>query len=184
MSGIGDEVAAVLRDEQLDEIEQAGMLEQRKPGTGKGVRKQASALRRYLKRSAARGVDVAAAELPAVNMNTMIGLRYKAIASAIIMDMGGVDRCSEVVLQLIRRFSGASALAEQLEVKAVAGEAVSIEQHALLSSTLARMARLIGTQRVPKELPSLEQYLTDIARRNANATPLDDDDPDEHDAGT
>jgi hypothetical protein len=157
MSDIGDEVAEILRGEQLDKIEAAAVLE-RKPG--KITQKQTRALQRYLRQCAARGDDAIAAELPAVNMNTTLGMRYKAIASAIILDMGGVDRCSQVALQLIRRFAGASALAEQLEVRAVGGEQIKTEEHAMLSSTLTRIARLIGTGRHARDVtPTLGDLL-------------------------
>ena len=51
-------------------------------------------------------------------------------------------------------------LAEELEARLARGEAVDIAEHALLSSTLVRLAQRIGINRVAKDLtPSLGDYL-------------------------
>ena len=64
-------------------------------------------------------------------------------------------------MQLIRRFASGAVLAEALEARLVKGEQVDIAEHALLSSTLVRLAQRIGINRVVKDLtPSLSEYLT------------------------
>ena len=64
-------------------------------------------------------------------------------------------------MQLIRRFASGAVLAEALEARLVTGEQVDIAEHALLSSTLVRLAQRIGINRVVKDLtPSLSEYLT------------------------
>jgi hypothetical protein len=50
-----------------------------------------------------------------VDGRTTVARRYRDIATAIAADQGGADRLSETRLQLIRRFSAAACLAEQLE---------------------------------------------------------------------
>ena len=70
--------------------------------------------------------------------------RYKQIVNAILVDCGGVERCSEVKLQQIRRFAAASCLAEQLEARAAAGEKISIAEHAALSSETVRLSNKIS----------------------------------------
>jgi N6-adenosine-specific RNA methylase IME4 len=68
--------------------------------------------------------------------------------------------CSEVRMQLIRRFASGAVLAEELEARLARGEAVDIADHALLSSTLVRLAQRIGINRAAKDLtPSLDDYL-------------------------
>ena len=63
-------------------------------------------------------------------------------------------------MQLIRRFASGAVLAEELEARLARGEAVDIADHALLSSTLVRLAQRIGINRVAKDLtPSLDDYL-------------------------
>ena len=79
----------------------------------------------------------------------------------IAIDQGGADRCSETRMQLIRRFASGAVLAEALEARLARGEPVDIAEHALLSSTLVRLAQRIGINRVVKDLtPSLSEYLT------------------------
>jgi hypothetical protein len=60
----------------------------------------------------------------------------------------------------IRRFAAAAVLAEELEVQLARGEEVDIARHALLCSTLVRIAQRTGLHRVPRDVaPSLAEYL-------------------------
>ena len=52
----------------------------------------------------------------------------------------GPDLCSELRRQLIRRFSAACVLAEELEGRLARGEEIDVERHALLCSSLVRLA--------------------------------------------
>jgi hypothetical protein len=75
--------------------------------------------------------------------------------SAILVDQGGADLCSESRLQLIRRFAAAAVLAEQLESRLANGEQIDIAEHATLSSTLVRLAQRIGIDRVARDVTTL-----------------------------
>jgi hypothetical protein len=109
--------------------------------------------------------------LPNVDGRSLVARRYRDISSAIIVDQGGLGRCSESRLQLIRRFAAAAVLAEQLEGRLANGEQIDIQQHATLSSTLVRLAQRIGIDRVAKDIPpSLDQYLA----RYRPETPVDE----------
>jgi hypothetical protein len=95
-----------------------------------------------------------------VDGRTSIARRYKDIFSAILVDQGGEDRCAEARIQLVRRFAAAACLAEQLETNLANGVQVSISEHALLCSTLSRLAARIGIDRIPRNVsPSLSEYL-------------------------
>jgi hypothetical protein len=98
--------------------------------------------------------------LPDVDGRSVIARRYRDVIGAILVDQGGEDQCSESRKQLIRRFAAAAVLAEQLESKLANGEQISISEHALLSSTLTRLAQRIGINRVAKAVPSLDEYLS------------------------
>jgi hypothetical protein len=98
--------------------------------------------------------------LPNVDGRSLIARRYRDIMSAIASDQGGIDRLSEARLQLIRRFAAAACLAEQLEARLARGEQIDIQEHALLVSTMVRVAQRIGVDRLPRDLaPSLTEYL-------------------------
>ena len=72
----------------------------------------------------------------------------------------GADQCSESRLQLVRRFAAAAVLAEQMESRLANGEQIDIQEHALLCSTLTRLAQRIGIERRAKEVtPSVSEYL-------------------------
>jgi hypothetical protein len=146
------------------------LLDQRKRTVGGGRKylvRQPRSLKGFAKTKVAKGDG---ADLPTVDMRTTLGRRYREVCIALINDAGGLDRISAATLSLIRRFAASTVLAEQIEARAVAGEVVKVEEHAQLSSTLVRIARLIGTARVPKELPALDDYLRTLARSNGDAT--------------
>src|SRR5262249_3926185 len=96
-----------------------------------------------------------------VDGRTTVARRYRDIATAIAVDQGGADRLSETRLQLIRRFSAAACLAEQLESRLARGEEIDIQEHSLLVSTMVRVAQRIGLDRRARNImPSLSEYLT------------------------
>jgi hypothetical protein len=98
--------------------------------------------------------------LPDVDGRSAIARRYRDIASAIVVDQGGADACSESRLQLVRRFAAAAVLAEQMEAKLANGEQIDIQQHALLCSSLVRLSNKIGVTRHAKNItPSVQDYL-------------------------
>src|SRR4051794_12312515 len=51
--------------------------------------------------------------LPDVDGRSLVARRYRDIMGAVASDQGGAERLSEARLQLIRRFSATSVLAEQ-----------------------------------------------------------------------
>jgi hypothetical protein len=98
--------------------------------------------------------------LPDVDGRSALARRFKDIASQILVDQGGADQCSESRLQLIRRFSAAACLAEQMEAALVRGEQIDITEHALLCSTLTRLAQRIGVERRARDItPSLADIM-------------------------
>jgi hypothetical protein len=99
--------------------------------------------------------------LPNVDGRSTIARRYRDIASAIVTDQGGADQCSETRQQLIRRFSVAAVLAEQMESALANGESINVVEHCQLSSTMVRIAHRIGIDRIPKEVDGITQAYLD-----------------------
>src|SRR5215467_4332301 len=98
--------------------------------------------------------------LPDTDGRLRVARRFRDIAAAILVDQGGAALCSESRRQLIRRFSAACVLAEDLEGRLARGEEVDVERHALLCSTLTRLAQRIGINRRLKNVtPELRDYL-------------------------
>ncbi len=99
------------------------------------------------------GVDV----LPDIDGRSVIARRYRDISSALASDH---PDHSEVMGQLIRRFAAAAVLAEQLEARLARGEKINVTEHALLCSTLTRLASRIGIDRVARDVsPTLSDIL-------------------------
>ena len=107
------------------------------------------------------------AVLPGVDGRSLIARRYKDICAAILTDQGGDDMCSESRRQLIRRFAAAAVLAEQMEARLANGEEIDISEHALLTSTMVRVAQRIGVDRIPRDVSS--PSLADILREEHSA---------------
>jgi hypothetical protein len=104
-----------------------------------------------------------------VDGRTKLAKRFKEICRAIARDQGGDERLSEARIQFIRRFAAAAVLAEQMESKLASGEEIDVHTHALLCSSLVRLAQRIGLNRVPKKItPTLSDYLADANQNQSS----------------
>ena len=115
--------------------------------------------------------------LAGVDQRTAIARRYRDIVEAVSLDQGGANHLSETRRQLIRRLAGSAVMAEAMEAKLANGQEIDINQYALLTSTIVRVAQRIGVDRRLRNVtPSLNQYL---ARRtppaNGNPNSIDAD---------
>lgn len=112
-----------------------------------------------------------------LDARSKIARRFRDICSAIYADQGGETNCSEVRLQLTRRFSAACCLAEEMEAKMAVGEKIPIDDHAALSSTLVRIAHRIGVDRRSRVIntPTLRDYLDDQTSDDETATVIEDE---------
>jgi hypothetical protein len=98
--------------------------------------------------------------LPNIDQRSMLARRYRDITTSILSDQGGLESCAEARLQLIRRFSAAAVIAEQMEARMVAGEPINIMEHAQLTSSMVRVAQRIGINRRSKNVtPTVRDYL-------------------------
>lgn len=97
--------------------------------------------------------------LPGIDGRSVLARRMRDVASQVAADLGGADRLSEAKRQLIRRFAGAAALAEQLEAQVANGKTIDISEHSALTSSLVRISNKIGLTRAMKRVPTLDEYL-------------------------
>lgn len=103
--------------------------------------------------------------LPDTDGRSIIARRYRDVASQLVVDAGGLERCSEARLQLIRRFAAVSVIAEHLEARLARGESFDVHEHTQLASTAVRLASRIGVDRRAKNItPSLQEYVA--SKRN------------------
>jgi hypothetical protein len=106
--------------------------------------------------------------LPGLDGRSATARRFRDLVNAFVADMGGLDRCSEIKLGLLRRLAAATVQAEMLEARMVNGEAIDIATLCTLASTTVRLSQRLGLERRARNVtPSLGQYL---AARTAPAT--------------
>jgi hypothetical protein len=108
--------------------------------------------------------------LPDIDGRSVVARRYRDICAALASDAGGESRMSEARAQLVRRFAAQSVLAEQIEARLARGEQIELAEHALISSTLVRLASRLGIERKTKDVtPHLREYIE--ARAEAEDSP-------------
>jgi hypothetical protein len=94
--------------------------------------------------------------LPDVDRRTAVGRRFHDITRALTIDAGAIAADNydlpEAKRQLIRRFAGASVIAEMMEAKLAAGQEINISEHAQLCSVLVRLSQRIGIDRAMREI--------------------------------
>lgn len=116
------------------------------------------------------------AELPNVDLRSLVARRFTDITSQLIIDLGGEGRISEAKLQLVRRFAATAAMAENMEAAFARDEAINIAEHAALTSALCRLASRIGIDRNAKNVtPALRDYLEHKTKRNGRIIEHDED---------
>jgi hypothetical protein len=97
--------------------------------------------------------------LPGMNGNNPQARRFRDLVNGFVADMGGIDRCSEVKIGLLRRLAATTVLSEQIEARMIEGQEVDIGTLCTLASTCMRLSVRLGLERVQKQVPSLDQYL-------------------------
>lgn len=98
--------------------------------------------------------------LPNVDGRSIQARRYRDILASVCTDQGGIDRMSEVRLQLARRYAACCVLAEQMEADLVNGRQINLDEYSVLVSASVRVAQRIGVVRVPKDVtPDIKSYI-------------------------
>ena len=124
-------------------------------------RQPAASVRKPTVRSrVTNGADI----LAGIDQRSAVARRYRDLVAAAAADMGGVDRCSEARLQLIRRFAALSVQAEAMEAQLANGADIDITEYSQLTSTLVRVVTRLGINRIARNVtPALRDYLEERA---------------------
>ena len=98
--------------------------------------------------------------LPGLDGRSATARRFRDLVNAFVADMGGLDRCSEVRLGLVRRLAATTVQAEMLEARMVNGDTIDIATLCTLASTTVRLSQRLGLERRARNVtPSVGQYL-------------------------
>jgi hypothetical protein len=113
--------------------------------------------------------------LPGLDGRSATARRFRDLVNAFVADMGGLDRCSQIKLGLVRRLAATTVQAEMLEARMVNGEAIDIATLCTLASTTVRISQRLGLERQARNVtPSLNQYLAGrTAPANGGADRID-----------
>jgi hypothetical protein len=104
--------------------------------------------------------------LPGLDGRSSAARRFRDLVSAYIVDMGGLDQCSEVKLGLLRQLAAVTVQAELLAAQMVNGVPVDIPTLCQLASTTVRLSTRLGIERIAKNIgPSFGDLLRDDIRR-------------------
>ncbi len=93
--------------------------------------------------------------LPNVDGNSWQARRFKDLVRAFIADMGGIDLCSEIKINLARRLASTTVLAEQIESRMVQGKQINVALLCTLANTCMKLSARLGLERVAKPIPGL-----------------------------
>jgi len=87
------------------------------------------------------------AVFPGVDQRSATARRYRDVIAAVIVDLGGLARVTEVKLHLIRKFAALVVKSEELEARIAEGEPINVLHFCKISSTLLRLSGRIGIKR-------------------------------------
>lgn len=89
--------------------------------------------------------------LPGVKGTSSAARRFRDLVNAFISDMGGLDRCSEIKIALLRRLAAVTVQSELLEARMINGESIDAGILCTLASTTVRIGNRLGIERVARE---------------------------------
>jgi hypothetical protein len=94
--------------------------------------------------------------------DTKYSRRFRDILAQITSDLGGGEILSEAQRQLARRAATISLSCEQLEFKAVSGEAIDLDVYGQLTDRLGRVFGRLGLKRIARDVQSLDGYIAEL----------------------
>jgi hypothetical protein len=87
---------------------------------------------------------------------------FDRLVASIAADLGGLEACSALEINLIEAYAGVSVQVEALNVRQLLGEAIDLGLFCQCASTLTRIASRLGLRRRPRDVT--EASLSDILR--------------------
>jgi hypothetical protein len=82
---------------------------------------------------------------------TRVRRQFDAISAGIAADLGGEDQLSTVQKHLVEAFAGCAITLNDLNARAMLGEAIDIMAYSTAVSTLVRVAAKLGMARQPRD---------------------------------
>jgi hypothetical protein len=104
------------------------------------------------------------AKLPGLT-NSVEARRFRRYAKELIKDGGGEERVTTLGRALRYRAAAIITILDQIEGRMLSGQPIDVVFYSLMVNTLVRISRLVGIERLPKEVESLESYLERLQQK-------------------
>ena len=86
-------------------------------------------------------------------------MAFDAIAHGIANDLGGEQHLSTVQKHLVEAFAGAALHLTDLNARLLLGQEIDLLAHTSAINALTKLASRLGTNRVARNVPTLDAYL-------------------------
>jgi hypothetical protein len=92
---------------------------------------------------------------------------FDRLVSEIETDLGGHEQLSAIERTLIEAYAGAYVSLCNLSTRLALGESIALSEHSAAVGAMVRVASRLGLRRRAREVPDLQQYLTQFAQQDA-----------------
>ena len=106
--------------------------------------------------------------LAGVDRRSSDARRYRDVVRAIVSDLGGDDVLSEAQRQIASKAAFLALRLEMMQCQSLAGGEIDLPLFGALADRLRRLLETLGLQRVPREVETLESYLSAKSRQRAS----------------
>lgn len=144
---------------------------------GSGSRGSNSSITRRLRR-----LKINAKEKPEI-----MDAEFQRLRRDIQNDLGGEDRLSAIEVKLVDAFAGNAVAYDFVNAKLIEEKRIEkfrnlVELGATLTTTMVRVAQRLGTKRVSKTIPTMDEFLLSRGHRPLDSPVIENDDKDANDS--
>ena len=109
-----------------------------------------------------QGGKTALITLDNIDQRSKAAQAYRRLVSGVVHDLGGDDVLSVIERSLVMAFASAAIKLQDLSARALCGQDIDWDAHASAISSMVRTASRLGLERRPRDLPSYNDYLTEL----------------------
>jgi hypothetical protein len=108
-------------------------------------------------------------ELPGLNLASVEGRLFSRYAKALVRDAGGADKLTTLKSALLHRATAICTILDGVEGRMLSNQPIDVVFYSLMVNTLVKLSRLVGIERIPRDVQDLDSYLASLQKGgNAN----------------